>query len=166
MSVRKGKADIVHDRARVRKWPQGDVGHLLPFLAILSGRHRSAAAKLGWIVIARGLVLEDRRKARVFTLAGANDDMSRFGVMHPCRVGRSTKGDQKAQGQNRTHRICSHRPNRILNGARAAPPQSIKASRSLEPWTIVCFTTSWCRSRTCAATYKIPRKSLLQPAQG
>src|SRR5260221_8400266 len=32
-------------------------------LAILSGRRRSAAAKLGWIVVARGLVLEDRRKA-------------------------------------------------------------------------------------------------------
>src|SRR5216684_1662235 len=54
---------------------------LARFLAILSGRRRSAAAELGWIVVARGLVLEDRRKAWVHTLAGTNNDMSRFGVM-------------------------------------------------------------------------------------
>jgi hypothetical protein len=65
-------------------------------LAILSGHRRSGAATLGWIVVARGLVLEDRRKAWVHTLAGRNDDMSRFGVMHPCGAGRSTEGDQKA----------------------------------------------------------------------
>jgi hypothetical protein len=34
--------------------------------------------------------------AQVHTLAETNDDMSRFGVMHPCGVGRSTEGDQKA----------------------------------------------------------------------
>jgi hypothetical protein len=87
---------------------------LARFLAILSGRRRSAAAELGWIVVARGLVLEDRRKAWVHTLAGTNGDRSRFGVMHPCGVGRSTEGDQKAEGQNRTHRICSNRPTPVL----------------------------------------------------
>jgi hypothetical protein len=56
----------------------------------------SAAAKFGWIVVARGLVLEDRRKAWVHTLAVTNYDMSRFGVMHPCGVSRSTQGDQQA----------------------------------------------------------------------
>ena len=35
------------------------------------------------------------------TLAGANDDMSRFGVMQRRGVGRGI------QGQNRSHRICS-----------------------------------------------------------
>jgi len=50
--------------------------------------------------------LEDRRKAWVHTLARTNDDMSRFGVMHPCGVGRSTEGDQKAQSQNRSEHIC------------------------------------------------------------
>ena len=74
---------------------------------ILSGRRRSGAAKFGGIVVARGLVLEDRWKAWVHTLAGTNkawahtlagtkNDISWFGVMHPCGVGRSTKGDQKA----------------------------------------------------------------------
>ena len=66
------------------------------FLAILSGRRRSAAAELGWIVVARGLVLEDRRKAWVNTLAGTNDDMSRFRVMHRGGIGGSTEGYQKA----------------------------------------------------------------------
>src|SRR5713226_3648033 len=67
-----------------------------------------SAATLGWIVVARGLVLEDRRKAWVHTLAGTTDDMSRFGVMHPCGgVGGSTEGDQKAQSQNRSDHICS-----------------------------------------------------------
>ena len=64
--------------------------------------------------LARGLVLEDRRKAWVHTLAGTNGDLSRFGVMHPCGDGRSTEGDQKAEGQNRTHRICSSRPPPVL----------------------------------------------------
>jgi hypothetical protein len=40
------------------------------------------------------------------TLAGANDDMSRFGVMHRRGVGRSIQGDQQAQGQKGTHRIA------------------------------------------------------------
>jgi hypothetical protein len=66
------------------------------------------------------------------SLAGTNDDMSRFGVMHPCGVGRSTEGDQKAEGQNRTHRICSIRPIPFLGGARAASPRSVPAPRSLK----------------------------------
>ena len=77
---------------------------------ILSGRRRSGTAKFGRIVVAGGLVLEDRRKAWVHTLAGTNDDLSRFGEMHLCGIGRSREGDQKAQGQNTAHRICSNRP--------------------------------------------------------
>jgi hypothetical protein len=69
---------------------------VIRFPAILSGRRRSAAAKLGGIIVARGLVLEDRRKAWVHNRAGTNDDMSRFGMMYPGGVGRSTEGDQKA----------------------------------------------------------------------
>jgi hypothetical protein len=61
----------------------------------LRGGARSTAAKLGWIVVTRGLVLEHRRKARVHRLAGTNDNMPRFGVMHPCGTGRSTQRDQK-----------------------------------------------------------------------
>ena len=80
-----------------------------------------------------GLVLEDRRKAWVHTLAGTNGDMSRFGVMHPCGVGRSTEGDQKAEGQNTTHNAFApiDQPP-FLCGARAAPPQSVPAPRSLK----------------------------------
>ena len=89
-------------------------------------RRRSAAAKLGWIAIARGLVLEDRRTVRVHTNAwvhtfrnGTSDDMSRFGVMHLCGVGRSAEGNQNAQGQDRTHRICSDRTRfRVMRGPR------------------------------------------------
>src|SRR5882672_3538258 len=74
------------------------------------GGARSAAAKLGWIVVAGSLVLEHRRKAWVHSLAGMNDDVPRLGVTHLCGVGRSTQRDQKTQGQNRTHRVCSNRP--------------------------------------------------------
>ncbi|MBR1196057.1 hypothetical protein JQ634_00030 [Bradyrhizobium sp. AUGA SZCCT0240] len=53
----------------------------------------------------------------------------RFGVLHLCGIGRSTEGDQKAQGQNSAHYIRS-RQNRIARGnAQAAPPQSAAASR-------------------------------------
>ena len=38
------------------------------------GRRRSGATTLGWIVVARCLVLKHRRKARVDTLYGMNDD--------------------------------------------------------------------------------------------
>jgi hypothetical protein len=81
------------------------------FLAILSGRRRSAPAELGWIVVARGLVLEDRRKAWVHTLAGTNGDMSRFGVMHPCGVGRSTgRSKGRRPKQNASHLLQSTKP--------------------------------------------------------
>src|SRR5260370_36815793 len=66
-----------------------------------------SAATLGWIVVARGLVLEDRRKAWVHRLAGTSDDMARFGVMHPCGGGRRTAGDQKTQTQTRSDRMWS-----------------------------------------------------------
>ena len=108
-TCRSGSGPASERTSQSRQWDT-----LARFLAILSGRRRSAAAELGWIVVAGGLVLEDRRKAWVHTLAGTNDDMSRFGVMHPCGVGRSTEGDQKAEGQNRTHRICSNRPTPVL----------------------------------------------------
>jgi hypothetical protein len=97
MSVVEGKADINGSLLKGLLFdPKQTWDTLARFLAILSGRRRSAAAKLGWIVVARGLVLEDRRKAWLHSLAGTNDDMSRFGVMHPCGVGRCTEGDQKA----------------------------------------------------------------------
>lgn len=41
------------------------------------------------------------------SLAGMNDDMSRFVVIHSCGARRSTQGDQKTQNQNKTHGICS-----------------------------------------------------------
>jgi len=108
-TCRSGSGPASERTSQSRQWDT-----LARFLAILSGRRRSAAAELGWIVVARGLVLEDRWKVWVHTLAGTNGDMSRFGVMHPCGVGRSTEGDQKAEGQNRTHRICSNRPTPVL----------------------------------------------------
>ena len=88
---------------RARKLARGDepVKHAATIKARtnchtgLRGGARSAAAKLGWIVVTRGLVLEDRRKAWVHRLAGTGDDMPRFGVMHFCGVGRGTEGDQK-----------------------------------------------------------------------
>ena len=65
--------------------------------------------------------------------------------MHPSRVRRATQGDQKAQGQNRTHRFFSNRPRcTYLGKAQAAPSQQIAASRLVtsvasgeaerEPW--------------------------------
>jgi hypothetical protein len=120
-----------------------------PSHAILSGRRRSAPAELGWIVVATGLVLEDRRKAWVHTLAGTNGDMSRFGVMHPCAVGRSTESDQKAEGQNRTHLLQSTSPrSSVVRGPRR---RNLYRSQDRSNW---ACTTSRCRSRTCAATSK------------
>ena len=50
--------------------------------------------------------------------------------MHRSRVRRATQGDQKAQGQNRTHRFFSNRPRcACLGKAQAAPSQQIAASR-------------------------------------
>jgi hypothetical protein len=72
-----------------------------------------------------------RRDAR--TLAGLNGDMmARAEVMHRCGVGRSTQGDQKAQGQNGTHFICSQSTTPAPCDARAAPPQPVAASRSIK----------------------------------
>jgi hypothetical protein len=79
-----------------------------------SGRRRSAAAKLGWIIVGRrvvvvgpqttrnGVVAIDPHTTRSgvawdHSLAGTNDDMSRFGMMPSCGgVRRSTESDQKA----------------------------------------------------------------------
>ena len=126
-TCRSGSGPASERTSQSRQWDT-----LARFLAILSGRRRSAAAKLGWIVVARGLVLEDRRKAWVHTLAGTNGDMSRFGVMHPCGVGRSTEGDQKAEGQNRTHAFAPIDQPPFFCGARVAPPQSVSVPRSLK----------------------------------
>src|SRR4030088_1744558 len=96
-------------------------------------RCKSAAAELGWIVVAGGLVLKHRRKARVHWLGVANDDMSRFGVMDLRRARRSTKADQYAQDQNSTHRNFSNRTiPPCACDARAAAPQFVTGSRSLK----------------------------------
>jgi hypothetical protein len=87
-------------------------------------RRKSATTELRWIVVAGGLVLKHRWKARVHWLGVANDDMSRFGVMNLCRARRSTKGDQYAQDQNSTHRNFSNRTiPPWLCDARAGAPQ-------------------------------------------
>jgi hypothetical protein len=130
-TCRSGSGPASERTSQSRQWDT-----LARFLAILSGRRRSAAAKLGWIVVARGLVLEDRRKAWVHTLTGTNDDMSRFGMMHPCGVGRSTEGEQKAEGQNTTHRICSNRPTPVFMwcaGRTAAICTGSKIAQPLDP---------------------------------
>ena len=94
---------------------------------------RSAAAKLGWIVVAGGLVLQDRRKARIDISDGTLDDLPRFGMMHLCGVGSgSTEDDQKNGGQNRTHRTFSNRSLPSRCDARLAARQSVTASRSLK----------------------------------
>ena len=72
-------------------WRGGGLMHDWP------NRRRSGTAKLGWIVVARGLVLEHRRKAWVHRLDGTDNDMPRLGVMHLlCGAGRTAKGDRKA----------------------------------------------------------------------
>src|ERR1700681_2224322 len=78
-----------------------------------SGRRRSAAAKLGWIIVGRrvvvvgpqttrnGVVAIDPHATRSgvagdHSLAGTNDDISRFGMMPSCGgVRRSPERDQK-----------------------------------------------------------------------
>jgi hypothetical protein len=60
-------------------------------------------------------------------LIGTNNSVPPVCVMHRSRVRRATQGDQKAQGQNRTHRFFSNRPR--LGKAQAAPSQQIAASR-------------------------------------
>jgi hypothetical protein len=83
-------------------------------LTYTSGRRRSAAAKLGWIIVGRWVVVVGPQTARNgviaidphatrsgvawdYSLAGTNDDMLRFGMMPCCGgVRRSTESDQKA----------------------------------------------------------------------
>jgi hypothetical protein len=63
-------------------------------------------------------------------LIGTNNSVPPVCVMHRSRVCRATQGDQKAQGQNRTHRFFSSRPrSACLGKAQAAPSQQIAASR-------------------------------------
>jgi len=93
--------------------------------AYTSGRRRSGAAKLGWIIVGRGSVVVGPQTTRSgvvavdpcttrtdvawdHSLAGTNDNMSRFGMMPSCGgVRRSTESDKKAQGEDRTHCIFS-----------------------------------------------------------
>jgi hypothetical protein len=67
-------------------------------------------------------------------------------VKHRSRARRATQGDQKAQGQNRTHRFFSNRRrSACLRKAQAAPSQQIAASRlvtSLASRDLRCITAS------------------------
>src|SRR5229473_3362617 len=97
------------------------------FLAYTSsGCRRSGAAKLGWVIVGRRVVVVGPQTthngavaidphttwgdvAWDHSLAGTNDDMSRFGKMRSCGgVRRSTESDQKAKCQDRTHCIFSN----------------------------------------------------------
>src|SRR5450432_1170204 len=61
---------------------------------------------------------------------GTNNSVPPVCMMHRSRVRRATQGDQKAQGQNRTHHFFSSRPRcACLGKAQAAPSQQIAASR-------------------------------------
>jgi len=81
---------------------------------IISGRRTSAAAKLGWIIVGRRVVVVSAQTTRNGVvaidphaigsgvawdhgLAGTNHDMSRFGMLPSCGgVRRNTESDQKA----------------------------------------------------------------------
>ena len=76
--------------------------------------------------------------------------MSRFGAMHPCGVGRSTEGNQKAEGQTERIAFAPIDQPPFFCGARAAPPQSVSVPRSLK----LGMHNKPCRSRTYAATSK------------
>ena len=73
-----------------------------------------AAARLGWIVVARCAFIGDRPRCSVAPVRNGvlvprmDDDVSR--VPRRCRTGRHTEGDQQAYGQKGTHRICSNEP--------------------------------------------------------
>jgi hypothetical protein len=85
-----------------------------PMAYTSSGSRRSAAAKLGWIIEGGRVVVVGPQTTRNgvvaidphttwsgvawdHSLAGTNDDMSRFGMLPPCGgVRRSTESDQKA----------------------------------------------------------------------
>src|SRR4030081_2070902 len=84
---------------------------------------RSAAAKFGWIIVGRGIVVGGPKTTRHAVvaldpcvarhgvvldngLAWTNDDMSRFGMMYRCGgVRRGTESDKNAQCQDDTHGI-------------------------------------------------------------
>ena len=88
--------------------------HARKFAYTSSDRRGSAATKLGWIIVGRrvvvvgplttrdGVVAIDPHTTQSgvawdHSLAGTNDDMSRFGMMPSCGgVRRSTESDQKA----------------------------------------------------------------------
>jgi len=85
----------------------------------------SGAAKLGWIIDGRRVVVKGPQATRNGgiankplttrsdegwgrSLAGTNNGIARFGRMPSCSgVRRSTQSDQKAHRQDRTHRFCS-----------------------------------------------------------
>ncbi len=81
------------------------------------------------IIVRRGPVVDRRPRWRVGkTRSGVC--VPPVCVMHRSRVRRATQGDQKAQGQNRTHRFFSNRHRcAYLGKAQAAPSQQIAASR-------------------------------------
>jgi hypothetical protein len=59
------------------------------------------------VIVRCGPVVDRRLRWRV---VGTNNSVPPVCVMHRSRVRRATQGDQKAQGQNRTHRFFSNRP--------------------------------------------------------
>src|SRR4051812_26103249 len=71
-------------------------------VAALRALEPLSAATPGGIVIARGLVLEHSRKTWVRSLAGRDGELSRFRMLHLCRVGRSTDHQRP---KAKTHRI-------------------------------------------------------------
>ncbi len=67
-------------------------------------------------------------------LTRTNHEMPRFGMMHPCGVGRSTERDQKAQDQNRTHRGAPLRLSCTHERLRPQPPAASPGRRSAESY--------------------------------
>jgi hypothetical protein len=59
------------------------------------------------MIVRCGPVVDRRLRWRV---VGTNNSVPPVCVMHRSRVRRARQGDQKAQGQNRTHRFFSNRP--------------------------------------------------------
>jgi hypothetical protein len=104
-----------HSGAGVRKPPEAaGPCHARALMDTSSGAARSAAAKLGWIIVGRWVVVVGPQTSRNGViaidphatrsgvawdhgLAGTNDDMLRFGMMPCCGgVRRSTQSHQKA----------------------------------------------------------------------
>jgi hypothetical protein len=79
------------------------------------------------MIVRCGPVVDRRLRWRV---VGTNNSVPPVCVMHRSRVRRATQGDQKAQGQNRTHRFFSNRPRcTCLGKAQVASSKQIAASR-------------------------------------